>query len=79
MDDLNYPKNSEVGKWVGRSNRKLAKLVATNGDTMTLVFFHKNKVRIGEISHGAYCRYGIRTRGAMYSENIMSLWQSAPR
>lgn len=66
----------EIAQWVKKSNRKNAKLISTEGCTYNIVYFDKGKVRVGSVRDGMYCRYGISCRGAMYSEDPMSLWQS---
>lgn len=68
----------DIQKWIKRSNRKGAKLIRTEGDVHHIVYFDKSKVRVGVVRDGMYCRYGITCRGAMYSTDPMSLWQSGP-
>lgn len=68
--------DTDIQKWVKRSNRKEARLIKSEDGVHTIVYFDKGKVRVGEVKDGMYCRYGIRCRGAMYSEDQLSLWQS---
>lgn len=70
--------SEEVQKWVKRNNRKRAKLVSKRGGVYEIVYFDRGKVRVGSVEDGQYCRYGIKSRGAMYSTDPMSLWQSGP-
>lgn len=70
--------NEDVLKWVKRNNRKDARLISYKDGVYDLVYFDKGKVRIGTVKDGMYCRYGINCRGAMYSEDPMSLWQLGP-
>lgn len=70
--------SEEIKKWIKRSNRKEAKLISVEGCTYNIVYFDKGKVRVGVLRDGMYCRYGISCRGAMYSQDPMSLWQSGP-
>ncbi|BAG75054.1 TPA: hypothetical protein L4V44_006059 [Pseudomonas aeruginosa] len=69
--------NGDVLKWVKRNNRKDARLISYKDGVYDLVYFDKGKVRIGTLKDGMYCRYGINCRGAMHSEDPMSLWQSS--
>lgn len=69
---------NEIEKWIKRSNKKQARLLKSEEGVHTIVYFDKGKVRIGEVRDGMLCRYGISCRGAMYSEDQMSLWQSRP-
>ena len=68
----------DIQKWIKRSNRKSAKLISIEGCVYNIVYFDKGKARVGVLRDGMYCRYGISCRGAMYSEDPMSLWQSGP-
>jgi len=70
--------NEDIQKWIKRSNRKAAKLIRTNDGKHHIVYFDKGKARVGVVHDGMYCRYGISCRGAMYSTDPMSLWQSGP-
>lgn len=70
--------SDEIKKWIKRSNRKAAKLIRTESGKHHIVYFDKGKVRVGVVHDGMYCRYGISCRGAMYSADPMSLWQSGP-
>jgi len=68
----------DIQKWIKRSNRKAAKLVRTEDGKHHIVYFDKGKARVGVVEDGMYCRYGVSCRGAMYSVDPMSLWQSGP-
>lgn len=70
--------SEDIQKWIKRSNRKAAKLIGTECGRHQIVYFDKGKVRVGTVEDGMYCRYGISCRGAMYSTDPMSLWQSGP-
>lgn len=70
--------NENIQKWIKRSNRKGAKLIRTDSGKHHIVYFDKGKARVGVVEDGMYCRYGISCRGAMYSTDPMSLWQSGP-
>ncbi len=67
---------TDIEKWIKRSNRKNALLVKTEDGVHTIVYFDKGKARIGEVHDGMLCRYGVHCRGAMYSQDPLSLWQS---
>jgi len=69
---------TETQKWIDKSNKKKAKLYKSQDGKYTIIFFFKNKVRIGQVKDGMHHRYGIATKGAMYSSDILSLWQSGP-
>lgn len=68
--------NEDVLKWVKRNNRKGARLISYKDGVYDIVYFDKGKARVGTVKDGMYCRYGISCRGAMYSEDPMSLWQA---
>lgn len=68
--------SDDVDKWIKQSNKKQAKLISYENGIYNIVFYFKGKVRIGTVKDGMLCRYGIRTRGAMHSDDIMTLWQS---
>ncbi len=68
---------TDIEKWIKRSNRKEARLIKYEDGVHTIVYFDKGKVRVGDLKDGMLCRYGIRCRGAMYSEDVLSLWQGA--
>lgn len=70
--------SKEVLSWIKRSNRKEAKLIRSENGKHHIVYFDKGKVRVGVVQDDMYCRYGISCRGAMYSTDPMSLWQSGP-
>lgn len=65
----------EVQAWVKRNNRKCARLISYKDGVYDIVYFDKGKVRVGTVRDGMFSRYGIKCRGAMYSEDPMSLWQ----
>lgn len=67
---------NEVESWIKKSNKKKAKLISYESGVYDIVFFHNGKVRIGTVKDGMHTRYGITTRGAMTSDNILTLWQS---
>lgn len=68
--------SEEIKQWIKKSNRKEAKLISIEGCTYNIVYFDKGKARVGAVRDGMYCRYGISCRGAMHSQDPMSLWQS---
>ncbi|RVD77037.1 hypothetical protein [Pseudomonas koreensis] len=70
--------SEDIQKWIKRSNRKAAKLIRTESGKHHIVYFDKGKARVGVVADGMYCRYGVACRGAMYSTDPMSLWQSGP-
>jgi hypothetical protein len=70
--------DEDIRKWVKRSNRKAARLIKSVDGLHDIVYFDKGKARVGYVRDGMYCRYGISCRGAMYSSDPMSLWQSGP-
>lgn len=70
--------SEEIQKWIKRSNRKNARLIRTEAGKHHIVYFDKGKARVGVVDDGMYCRYGVSCRGAMYSTDQMSLWQSGP-
>lgn len=70
--------STEIYKWIKRSNKKNARLLKSENGVHTIVYFDKGKVRVGAVKDGMLCRYGISCKGAMYSEDPMSLWQSGP-
>lgn len=66
---------TDVEKWIKQSNKKKAKLISYENGVYDIVFYFKDKVRIGKVEDGMYCRFGIRTRGAMVTDDILTLWQ----
>lgn len=70
--------NEDIQKWVKRSNRKNAKLVRTEGQNHYIVYFDKGKARVGIVSNGMYCRYGIQCYGAMPNTDPFYCWQASP-
>lgn len=69
---------TDVEKWIRRANKKNAKLMSENNGVYDIVYFDKGKARVGRVKDGMHCRYGISCRGAMWSDDILSLWQSGP-
>lgn len=67
-----------VQQWIKRSNRKNAKLISEQAGAYRIVYFDKGKARVGVVTDGMYCRYGIGCVGAMAEPDVMSLWQSSP-
>lgn len=70
--------SEDIQKWIKRSNRKKAKLVCTEGRHHYIVYFDKGKARVGFVSDGMYCRYGITCYGAMPNTDPFYCWQSEP-
>lgn len=70
--------NEEIQKWIKRSNRKKAKLVRTEGAIHYIVYFDKGKARVGTVSDGMRCRYGINCYGAMPNTDPFYCWQAEP-
>jgi len=70
--------NEDIQKWIKRSNRKRAKLVRSEDQHHYIVYFDKGKARVGLVSDGMYCRYGVQCYGAMPNTDPFYCWQSGP-
>lgn len=70
--------SEEIQKWIKRSNRKNAKLVRIEGRHYYIVYFDKGKARVGLVSDGMHCRYGVQCYGAMPNTDPFHCWQSGP-
>ena len=74
--------NSEVEAWLKRTSKKGPfKLYSYNTSVpdvtkYTVIFKDKGKVKIGTVHDGQWCRYGIRTFGALSGPTALGLWQS---
>ncbi|BDR25655.1 hypothetical protein Cassandra_0206 [Pseudomonas phage Cassandra] len=73
----NYSNDTDVLKWIKRNNRKNARLISYIDGIYNIVYFDAGKARVGIVKDNMHCRYGIHSRGSMYSKDIMSLWQSS--
>ena len=69
--------NEAVESWLKRTEKKAPFYLFESVDGhYTVIFKHKKKVRVGGLSDGMHCRYGIGTFGALSGVSPLGLWQS---
>lgn len=79
--------NSEVEKWKKRTKKKgpfylyktsIANESWRNGPNIyTVIWYERNKTKIGSFYDGMYCRYGISTYGTLTGATMSGFWQAS--